>query len=309
MRCGASLFVMHHYAAFGLHLASVLALPDWPERRPGTDPDVVLRRGILRPPPLVETDGRCRCAFTADGAYLAWPDAGTFWIAPDGRQVVYHAVPRAAEQAVRLYLQGAVLGTLLILRGRFVLHGSAVDVGGRAVVLVGEKGWGKSTTAGALHRRGCGLVTDDLAMVDLPAEGPPRLVPGLPQLKLWPESVKALGWSDEPLERLHPDYEKRARSVAPPTTPSLPIHAVYVLTEGPRVARQALPMRLALGASMRHWYGARFGRHLLDHLDLEAHFLHCATLCRRVPVVRLDRPYNLGALDDVVDLILSDAAS
>lgn len=50
-----------------------------------------------------------------------------------------------------------------------VLHSGAVTLGGRAVLLVGPSGWGKSTLTLELVRRGWGFLSDDFAPVD--AEG------------------------------------------------------------------------------------------------------------------------------------------
>ena len=47
-------------------------------------------------------------------------------------------------------------------RGFLPLHGSAVDCHGRALILSGEKGAGKSTLALKLHRLGFPLICDDL---------------------------------------------------------------------------------------------------------------------------------------------------
>lgn len=62
------------------------------------------------------------------------------------------------------------------------LHGSAVGLDGRALVLVGPSGAGKSTTAHALYQRGATLISDDMVLVD-PVDG---IVYGAaPTLRLW----------------------------------------------------------------------------------------------------------------------------
>ena len=63
------------------------------------------------------------------------------------------------------YLSGPIPGFILRLRGVTCLHGSAVETGGRALILIGPSGAGKSTTAAALCRLGCRLVSENAVAV------------------------------------------------------------------------------------------------------------------------------------------------
>ena len=178
----------HTYEACGLRFRSELELPGL---RPaaGDGADVVVRRG-----PVEEPSGFPPSGIAAepgpDADRLAWYGRARLRVADD------EVVADSADDAfVRQCVVGPGLGVLLHRRGRLVLHGSAVDVGGRAVVLLGEKGAGKSTTAAALLARGHALLTDDLvALAARPgggSDGPPAVAPGPTQMKLWPESAEA----------------------------------------------------------------------------------------------------------------------
>jgi hypothetical protein len=71
-----------------------------------------------------------------------------------------------------------------------VLHAAvAADTAGRAVVLAGDSGSGKSVLLTALAARGWGLLTDDLAPVTLDDDGVPVAVPTWPEVVLWPDSA------------------------------------------------------------------------------------------------------------------------
>jgi hypothetical protein len=75
---------------------------------------------------------------------------------PVGRE---HLVP-ILERAVNQRFAESIAGTL-------VLHAAAVACGGKALLLPAPSGSGKTTLAVALVERGCGYLTDELALLDL----------------------------------------------------------------------------------------------------------------------------------------------
>src|SRR5439155_11302653 len=127
--------------------------------------------------------------------------------------VIAHPTFGVHEVTLRLLLFGPVLAVLLHQRGRLVLHGSAVVLCGAAVGVLGASGWGKSTLAGLLHRRGHRFITDDVVAVDV--EHGRTVAPGIPELRLWPDTAAALGHDPDVLPPLHPRHQKRARRRQP----------------------------------------------------------------------------------------------
>ena len=94
---------------------------------------------------------------------------------------------RAGARTVRRFLRMTPAAALYLQRGIPVLHAAvAVDADGRAVVLAGDSGSGKSVLLGALLRRGWGLLTDDLAPVALDSNHVPVALPTWPQIRPWP---------------------------------------------------------------------------------------------------------------------------
>lgn len=130
-----------------------------------------------------------------DGARFRFGDA-TFDVF-DGERVEW-ASPE--DGGVPAALFGTVVAIVLALRGLVPLHGSAVEIDGRAVLLAGPSGAGKSTLCEALIQRGGRLVSDDLsAMNAMTGEGVPTLLPGRPAVRLFPDGAPAVG-----LKNLYP---------------------------------------------------------------------------------------------------------
>src|SRR3989441_9254395 len=128
---------------------------------------------------------------TAGEARVALPGVGRFLVR-EGREIVVEPSPKVTEAALRAFLLGPVLAVALHQRGRLVHHASAVALDGGAVAFLGGSGRGKSTLAGTLYRRGHRLIADDVLVVSDAADGPCAW-PGIPQLKLWPDTAAALG--------------------------------------------------------------------------------------------------------------------
>ncbi|QIN84383.1 serine kinase [Rubrobacter tropicus] len=239
-------------------------------------------------------------------AYLYWAGVGAFLVR-DGREIVVDPAPEAGERVYRNFVSGPVLSVLLQQRGFLILHASAVSVCGMAVAFLGPKGWGKSTTAAALHARGHPLVADDVTAVRTDETGPPVVSPGAPQLKLWPEAVASLGEDPDDLPRLHPDFQKRTRPAMAGFVPSsLPLGRVYllgVLGDGEGGARiDPLGPQQALVESVRH----TFGSEALIAVGGSPHFFQCANVVNNVTFGHLRRPRSLAELSEVARLIEED---
>ena len=278
------------YSAFGLRLRSELPLPGLrpapPAAEAGGGAEVVVRRGgVEAPGPL--------------GAYgiAGWPGDEAdvvVWRRETRLRITASdiTVDTADDAFARQCVLGPGLGVLLHRRGHLVLHGSAVDVGGRAVVLVGHKGAGKSTTAAALVARGHRLLTDDLVALD---EGG-AVLPGPTQMKLWDASAGALGVETEPFMS---GLDKGVWHGATAADRPAPLALVCSLDWADAVALEPLAGPAAFGDVFAHVYAPRF----LGAAAGAALVGPTAALVGAVRAGRLVRPKDLGGLDALVDAV------
>ena len=174
---------------------------DWLTHRPVAVPEIVLRLARGDAPsdgvsPAIAVDGS---RLTLDGGGIAgWADA----------------VAREAECRVPAGLADdpaglaeAVTDTLLLFvatrNGRTPVHASGIVIGGKAIVLAGPSGTGKSSLALAARDRGLGVLSDDTIYV----ETAPFRVWG------WPRAIHVLAEDAPPGEhatRLRGGRLKRA---------------------------------------------------------------------------------------------------
>ena len=170
---------------------------------------------------------------TADGAWyrLRYADGVEFRVDAAGARVACTWPDALALEDAATYLLGSISGFVLRLRGITSLHASAIAIDGAAVAVTGPAGAGKSTTAAAFAARGRAVLSDDVVPL-LEAPDGVRVQPAYPQLRLWPDAVRALRGPSADLPQLTPTWDKRRLDLAAEGAfhgAPLPLAAVYVL--------------------------------------------------------------------------------
>ena len=159
--------------------------------------------------------------------------------------------------------------------------------------------------AAALAGRGHRVLADDVAVVRA-TPGGAVVLPGFPQLKLWPESAARLGIAPESLPRLRPALEKRAYRIDDQfQTRPAPLARVYVLADADDPAISALSPQDAVIELIRHSFAARV---LEATTSTATHLQRCAALAGHGLVRSLQRPKRWEALPEVLALVEQDIA-
>ncbi len=158
----------------------------------------------------------CRSARRGDEYLLSFPGRARFHIEPGG---VITCMPEAgvADDTVRQLLLNQVVPRALSHGGDLLLHASAVTLpGGRTVAFLGESGRGKSTLVSYCQRRGARIIDDDCIRFYLDGhEGQPlRIIGGVPTVRLYPDSLDALGHDPADFEA-YPDNPQKQQMFLP----------------------------------------------------------------------------------------------
>lgn len=300
--------VRRFYRAYGLTISSEVALPELQPAVP-TAPDIVIAVApvdFTRP----ATEGGTAFRFEPTRQHLSWQAVGTFLIS-DASRIDVDPAPGIDDPLLAFPLLGPVLALTLHQRRLLVLHASAVAVGGQSVIFMGDKGAGKSTTAGAMIRAGHLLLTDDVVALDLSDPSRPMILPGFPQLKLAADAADAIRIGQaEVRPQVHPQIEKaQHRLQAGFSGEAVPAARIYVLERGERAAITPLPGAGALPAIIKFSYVTRFGRQALVGDFASTHLGQCAQLAAGVGASRLAVPAGLERIDEAVALIERDLAA
>lgn len=294
------------YWVYGLKIASEIRLGDLLAST-STSSDVEVRyqvisdalvADLLRDAEVFEKPER-RILVTADAMYIHWERVGKFLIRA-GKEVLVEPDENVLEEDLEPFLTGPVLAILLHQRGAFVLHASAVVMDGRAVVFLGSKGDGKSTLAAHLQVRGHQLISDDLVPVSFDGD---RIVtyPGFPRIKLFEDTIVAVGQRPGDFPLIHRYVEKRSFKYAETfSTNALEISRVYVLSESDHISLEALTPSAAFIELTRNSFLNRF---LAATNSQREHFAQCQQMVRSVPVMMLNRPHNFAVMNEVCSLL------
>ncbi|MCY7282686.1 MAG: hypothetical protein LH679_04425 [Cyanobacteria bacterium CAN_BIN43] len=293
----------YFYTAYGINICSDIPLPELVVSH-DHQVDAIVRLGILTSP--LDTSSPHSFRLTPDGMYLFWQEIGTFLIR-DGKEIIIDPLPEADESRLRLFILGAAIGVLLHQRGHFILHASAIAIDGVAVVFTGDKGWGKSTIAATLCKRGHRLLADDVVALAASESGQ-QVIPAFPQLKLWLDAVTFLGNHPDDFPPLVPHLDKRdCRLTEEFISTAVSLQHIFVLGRGETVEIQRMPPQEVLLYLMRNSYITRFGEELLQG-DRAAHFLKITQLSQQVAVWRLLRPNNLSQLTETAQQLEAHVA-
>src|SRR6185436_20061375 len=159
-RAGGAKDLMFRYTLQQRVVASDCELPLLAPASGAADADLVLRldaRSSDAPQatPWYRGPSMAIEASAAGGRVLRFDDGTSFLVAADGRAITVLSAPaHYTRDDLAAYALGPVLGIALHLQGAVLLHAAAVVMRGRAIVIAGGAGSGKSTTAAILHRDG-----------------------------------------------------------------------------------------------------------------------------------------------------------
>ena len=302
---------LRDYTAYGLHVRSPVALPFTPlSNPPDGEPDVTIRIGRT-PVALHFPAGRPRRRETAPGTLLLNVDGVARYLVTGGRDVVVE--PRGgSDNDLGVFLITLVFAALLQQRGVLTLHASAVETGAGAVLFAGESGSGKSTLLAALVERGYAMLSDNLTGVVLAEGGRPTALSANPDIRLWADTLDALGWRTRTHGRVRPGLEKYVTPVARFRSAPQAVRALYLLTPWSRQEIAMEPVPVSGGAFEALWR-ATYRRELVRQMKQQPEYFRTVTaMARRVPIFRVMRPAHpvrIAALADRIEEDLRKRAS
>ncbi|MEM7004599.1 MAG: hypothetical protein AAF498_01870 [Pseudomonadota bacterium] len=286
----------YSYFAFGLCICSDLELPECVSSPPGAGltPDVEISLG---PVPEALKGGRKVFSYMEVGSnqcLLSIPDTARYLI-EGGNRIHIQLAPNAQDYAVRAYLLGSAIGTILHQRRLLPIHMSAVATPRGIVGFAGPSGGGKSTIAAALHvKEGSTILTDDLAIVE-PSGTNLRLLTGIRRLRLWLDAVAELNLEGRDKSRVVARANKFQFDMVETKSEhrELQLRALVLLNKGQRHSIERLTGVEAFSALRSAIYRPDLAEFFNDNATV---FRHLSLIAQRVSVYRLTRPFTEGSL-------------
>ena len=306
----------HRYRVYGYTLAtdhrmtSYLAPSD-------AEPDVVF---VCRPS-LEEAPGREELVYRSllpgagdDGLFsffrlgddafrLVYPTTADFVIRRD--RIDCRLFDAQYAYWVEIALLGPVLSFWLELRGSIALHASAVVEAGEAIGFIATSKSGKTSLAASFMAGGAALLTDDILPLHRTEVGEIMARPAFPQLRMWPDQVRAFVGDHSSFPRAHPAYDKRripAAAVGAFHAEAVRLGALCLPERGPHHASADITVsRIGGHEAFMSLLQSSFAAAVLERMpEMQQRRLSVvADILRRVPVYRLSYPHGFEHLHDV----------
>ncbi len=203
--------MMHRYQIYGLSVSSELECPLLPPSE--AEIDITLRLGQIPASCIPADTSKAVTALNRSCVLMDMKGIAKYLIR-NGNEVIVEPYPDANENTIQLYLLGGTLGILLHQRGIMPLHGCGVVRNDKAILFLGESGYGKSTLAEAFRRKGYPLLSDDVSALTFSADKAVTVAPSYPKLGLMEDATINF---NIPLDGLPKAHNKVAKYILPIT--------------------------------------------------------------------------------------------
>lgn len=204
-------------------------------------------------------------------------------------------------------LVNSILPLAAGVQGRHVFHAASVLIGGRAVLLVGPSGRGKSTLSVALSRLAGDLLSDDCVILDR-AENGFAVIPSYPSLRLWGESLAGLGLDGSLARKMvgyANKYEYRQLAGGVFGAEGWPELAAIVLIEPPAFADRGINIvRANRFETFRKLTETMFRLDTEDLSLMEEEFEFLGAVLSQTPILSIEYSREFGLLPEVCRRLL-----
>jgi hypothetical protein len=180
----------HRYCALGAEISSDLVLPELTVSDSTSNALVQIQQGDHEQWPSLEPSPHSTPILQLAPQDWRLELEGIGWFrATGGERLEWQRWDDSvSDRDIRTFAVTSGLGALAIQRGALVLHGTALERDGEAILLLGHPAAGKSTLAWCLLQEGWHLLSSEIVAVG--SDGIAQ--PGMHQLKLWYDAAVAL---------------------------------------------------------------------------------------------------------------------
>ncbi len=216
------------------------------------------------------------------------------------KEIIVNPDTGIEDNFLRSLILGPAMGIYLHMQGRIVLHASTINMQGKGVGFVGHNGAGKSTTTSYFLKKDYPLVADDVSSIEF-INNIPLVYPGIPRIKLWPETRDL--W-DKELEcfPIHSQSTKMSCVVDNFHDEAMPLKDIYVIERGECTHIQDIPPQEGLIELIRNSYCANIFSTSYQKESLADY----GKLMKKISLKRLYIQEGLDKLDSMVKAVEED---
>lgn len=125
----------------------------------------------------------------------------------NGNKVIVEPCNNANKVIINIFLMCSCLGFIMLQRGKVAIHGGTVEANGKAIILTGNRGAGKSTLSTALRLKGYKFISDDVAAIDI--NNDVVVNHGFQYQKLCKDAMNKFGYNEDEVTSFKSDTEMK----------------------------------------------------------------------------------------------------
>lgn len=249
-------------------------------------------------------EGKVDC-FTKNQIWFSINNVATYYI-KDTNCIEFEPFPEADNQKIKSFLLGSAFGMLLIIRKSIAIHGGAVVIDEKGIILTGDSGAGKSTLTAAFREKGYDFLADDVSVIGEDKNYNLTIMPGYPQQKLCSDAVEKFKYSNiSSIKKIHEDRDKYAIAIENKFRKNeAKIKAIYELSVGDveRVQVREITGTEKLNIIFNNIY--RFG--LVEYIGINPmYFKKCVQLAKNTDIYKIIRPKEGYTIEQQIEIIES----
>lgn len=296
----------YRYNCFGLKINSEIEFPELISDNDDSEYDVEIKLG--KNPEHLEQPTQIAVGYEIGVKQLLLRLEGVaFFLVTNGNSIIVDKRCEDCDNDVRLFILGTCLGTILLQKNILPLHASAFEYKGEAILICGNSGVGKSSTANSFRIEGHKMLTDDICAISFDHDKP-CAISGYPQSKMWEDSLNALNVNLEGLETIRKEISKRKLPIRNSFyTGTLPIKRMYLLTKynGKTIEVNEVTQGNKINCVLK----MTFRKYLIKDMKIQVgHFINTTKFAEQVEIRRIRRP-NDCKIEDLKIFIENDITS
>lgn len=225
----------------------------------------------------------------------------------NGNKIIIEAYEGADYSKIKSYLYGTSFQVLLLMRGLLALHGSAVVVEGKCIIISGVSGAGKSTLALALKEIGHSFLTDDVVFLSLTDDGTIWVYPGFPVHKLCKDSIDTIGIQMNSNSYAYLENEDKYFMPVTYGYQEAPVRLFGLWDLKPQACNEVCLTRLSgiqkLSVISNHTFRGKFISLFCPEVDS---FRKLAFVAENIHIYQMIRPQKIFTIEKQIKLVLEE---
>ena len=137
---------------------------------------------------------------------LKVPNVANFLIT-EGKTIHIDPSPLAEQREIELFFLGSAMAVVLMQRGIIPFHGSAFEKDGKAIIISGTSGAGKSSLLRFFLNEGYKALTDDVCALSI-EDDKVIITPSFPSSKIWEDVMDVFSLEKSAEKQLRPSINK-----------------------------------------------------------------------------------------------------